>query len=143
MRQKERNKRDDAVLRAFNLKIRPDEIIYLIQEMTNRHDLSEKPDFYTSMAILLNRYKGQKRAADRMFSITTRMHCLSDLMKTGDERWNGWSKMTSDPACIVTHQAIFEATALCPLHVSQERTYFDADEFFKIDLERAESEGNA
>jgi hypothetical protein len=135
--------RDNGVIRAFGLKISPDEIIYLVEEMAKRHDQSEKPDFYTSMAIMLDRYKGQKGAADRMFSISTRMHCLSDLMETEDPRWSGWSKLTSDPACIVTHKAIFDATALCPLRIDQERTYFDPDEFFKIALKHAESEGNA
>jgi hypothetical protein len=136
-------RRDKAVIRAFNLKIAPDEILHLVEEMIKRHDQSEHVDFYTSMAIMMERYKGRKGAANRMFSISTRMHCLSDLMKKEDARWSGWSKLTNDPACVVTHKAIFDATALCPLRTDKERTYFDADEFFKIALERAESEGNA
>jgi hypothetical protein len=136
-------RRNNAVMRALNLKIRPDEITYLVEEVAKRHDQSEKPDFYTSMAILLHRYKGKKRAADRMFTISTRMHCLGELMKVEDARWSGWSKMTSDSGCVLAHQAIFEATALCPIRTDRERTYFEADEFFKLALERAVPEGNA
>jgi hypothetical protein len=100
-------------------------------------------DFYTSFAILLNRYKGKRNSSDRMFCISTRMSCLADLMKTNDPRLKGYTKSTDDPSCTVTHSAMFHAAALCTVRHSDERTRFDPDEFFEIALRQAESEGNA
>jgi hypothetical protein len=43
------------------LKIGPEEVVYLVQEMTRRHDEEEDVDFFTSIAILGERYRGQEK----------------------------------------------------------------------------------
>jgi hypothetical protein len=129
--------------KAFDMAIEPSEIIDLVEEMTELHDNSEEIDWYSSMGVLFNRYSGTEDCADRVFCISTRMSCLSDLMKSDDERLHCWAKIANDPKCIVTHSALFHATALCKLNWDEKRTWFDPDEFFNIALEQAESEGNA
>jgi hypothetical protein len=129
--------------RAIKLKIRPDEIIGLIEEMTARRDSSEPSDIYTSLAILAERYKGKRNATDRILCISTRMTCLSELMSSNDPRLRGYTKSTEDPSCTVTNAAMFHAAALCPVRVDDKRTWFDLDEFFDIALKEAGAEGSA
>jgi hypothetical protein len=96
-----------------------------------------------SLGVLLNRYAHKRNGGHRMFCIQTRMQCLGDLMKSNDPRLKGYTKDTNDPACTVTHAALFYATALCPLQIEKEHIWFDPEEFFDIALKNAESEGNA
>jgi hypothetical protein len=120
---------DDAV----RLKIEPEEIAYLVQEMARQHVLNEGTDFFTSIAILMDRYEGQEKIADRIYCITIRMRCLAGLMR--DKRMQGWKMETSDPECTFTNAAVFDSVAVCSLQKEDERFYFDADEFFRIALE--------
>lgn len=121
------------------LEINPDDVTYLAQEMARR-DHADDADFFTSIAILGQRFRGQEKSADRMFCISTRMECLSELMK--DKRMPGWTIETNDPQCTVAN-AVFHAAAVCTLRVEDDRFYFDADEFFRIALEGIEPEGHA
>jgi hypothetical protein len=123
------------------IKVEPEEIIYLVEQMQARHDKDEEVGFFASMAILGDRYRGGKDCVDRMYCIQTRMECLSALMK--DERMHGWTMETNDPKCTVTNSAIFHATALCPLLIENDRFYFNPDEFFRIALDEVEPEGYA
>jgi hypothetical protein len=122
------------------LEINPEDVTYLAQEIA-RCDRAEDADFFTLIAILGQRFRGQEKSADRMFCISTRMECLSELMK--DKRMRGWTIETNDPQCTVANAAIFYAAAICTLRVEDDRFYFDADEFFRIALEGIEPEGHA
>jgi hypothetical protein len=122
------------------LSINPDDVAYLAQEMALR-DQVEDADFFTLIAILGQRFRGQEKSADRMFCISTRMECLSELMK--DERMRGWTIETADPECTLASWAVFHAAAVCTLRVENDRFYFNADEFFSIALEGIEPEGHA
>lgn len=121
--------------------IDPEEIIYLVQEMADRHYKGQEIGFEYSVLALLEKYEGRDDIADRTYCVSTRMHCLICLM--GDKRMRGWSMETKDPECTLTNCALFHAAALCPLRLDSERYRFDADEFFRIALEKAEPEGHA
>lgn len=123
------------------LQVDPDDVAYLVQEMARRRDKAEDDDFFTSIAILSERFRGQEKSADRMFCISTRMECLLALTK--DERMRGWTMETNDPICTLANWAMFQAVAACTLQVEDDRFYFDADEFFRIALEEMEPEGHA
>jgi hypothetical protein len=125
------------------IKIEPEEIIYLVEQMQapSRGSTDNGGGFFASMAILGNRYRGEKNCVDRMFCIQTRMECLAGLMK--DDRMRGWTMETNDPKWTVTNGAIFHATALCPLLIESGRFHFNPDEFSRIALEVAEPEGRA
>ncbi len=126
---------------AGHLRIEPEEITYLVQEMARRHDEDGEADFFASFAILMGRYEGHEDAADRIYSITARMRCLAELMQ--DERMRGWTMKTEDLKCTLTNAAVFHAVALCTLQIKDERFYFEPDEFFRIALEKTEPEGCA
>jgi hypothetical protein len=122
------------------LAIDPEDVAYLVLEMARR-DQTADADFFTLIEILGERFRGRKKSADRMFCISTRMECLSELMK--DERMRGWTIETNDPECTLANWAVFHAAAVCTLQVENDRFYFDADEFFEIALEGIEPEGHA
>jgi len=123
---------------ALRLKIEPEEIAYLVQEMARQDDLAGGVDLYASIPILMDRYKGQEKVADRIYCLTIRMRCLADLMQ--DERMQGWTMEASDPECTLTNAAIFNAVALCSVWTEAERFHFDPDEFFRIAKEHVETE---
>jgi hypothetical protein len=124
-----------------SLKIDPDDVAYLAQEMAGR-DRQENIDFFTLIAILGRRFRGQEKSADRIFCISARMECLSELMMK-DERMRGWTIDIDTPQCTFAHAAVFRAAAVCTLRVDGDRFYFNADEFFNIALAEIEPEGNA
>jgi len=129
----------DSIKAIQELKIEPEEILYLMQEMTKRHDMNEQADWYTSIAILAERYPSDP---DRTFCISERMRCLLPLMK--DARMRGWSfESWDDPECTMTNEAVFRAIAKCPLRGGSERMRFDSDEFFQIVLEDSKPDANA
>jgi hypothetical protein len=115
---------------AVRLKIEPEEIAYLVHEMARQHRLNGGTDFYTAIPILMNRYRGQDKIADRIYCITIRMRCLAELMR--DERMHGWRMEASDPEGTLTNAAVFSAVALCSVRTEDERCYFDPGEFFRI-----------
>jgi hypothetical protein len=121
------------------LEINPEDVVYLAQEMARR-DQPEEADFFTLIEILGERFRGQEKSADRMFCISTRMECLSELMK--DERMRGWT-IEMNTRCTLANWAVFHAAAVCTLQVQDDRFYFDAEEFFRIALEEIEPEGHA
>lgn len=121
------------------LEINPEDVAYLAVEMARR-DHPEDVDFFTLIAILGERFRGQEKSADRMFCISTRMECLSELMR--DERMRGWIVETNT-RCTIANWAVFHAAAVCTLQVQDDRFYFDAEEFFKIALAELEPVGHA
>ncbi|MFZ1008542.1 MAG: hypothetical protein WAN65_16995 [Candidatus Sulfotelmatobacter sp.] len=125
----------------YTTKVRPEEILYVVNKMTQLHEEGEKPDFMTTMCILSDHYKGRKTAVDKIFVITERLQCLAGLIKQNDERMRGWTMEAVEPDCMITNTAVFTATALCRLKREQDHSYFDADEFFDICLREIESEG--
>jgi hypothetical protein len=121
-----------------DLLIEPHEILYLVREMTAQHKAGGEIDWYSSVGILMGKYG---KDVDRVFCITERMSCLAPLMK--DPRMRGWKFQDIDPDCVITSDAIFKATAICPLRANCEHCWFDVEEFFKIVLEQTDAGGRA
>ena len=110
--------------------IEPDDITYLVEEMTKRREAGDEVNFFTQIGILADRYGAQ---SPKPFAITERMQCLIKLMEA-DDRMRGWTMDGVDPGCKLTHVAVFKATARTPLHFVNEQFQFDRDEFFQIAL---------
>jgi hypothetical protein len=122
----------------FLMRVEPEEIIYLVEELAKLHEEGRESNWYSQVAILLDRYPKQ---ASRAHCIMQRMHCLAALAK--DDRMRGWSMATDDPKCALTHEARFRATAKARLYPQATNVRFDADEFFALVLDETPSEGNA
>jgi len=127
-----------SVEEAINTKIEPEEIIYLVKEMTRLRDEGHEPNWYTSIGILAERYRNER---GKPFCITERMECLAEMMK--DPRMRGWSLDGPQEGCMITSEAVFTATAKCTLQANEKQFWFDADEFFNIALMSTPSEGSA
>jgi hypothetical protein len=124
--------------------VKPDEILSIVNDMARLHEEGEKPDFYTAMFMLTDRYRGEQDAVDKVFIISERLRCLAELSKKKDDRMGGWTMEAVEPDCMITNTAVFAATALCPLTKGEnDRCYFDADQFFDIVLRESDSEGKA
>ncbi|HEX3747614.1 MAG TPA: hypothetical protein VHW09_26950 [Bryobacteraceae bacterium] len=122
----------------INMKIEPDEIVSLVQEMAKRHD-EGKPTGWEAGAIILARlYPGRPA---RAHCISERMQCLAEMAK--DVRMRGWSFEGPEDGCLITNEAVFRGAALCPMRAGQNRVRFDPDEFFAIVLAETPSEGKA
>jgi hypothetical protein len=126
--------------KIYATKIKPEEILYVVKEMTRLRQEGGEPDWYSMIFILSKRYK---RKSDKMFCISERIGCLREMLK--DERMRGWSMQTVDKDCLLTNGAVFRGVALCPLKRGEDRkrAYFDPDEFFNIVLQETQSEGRA
>jgi hypothetical protein len=118
------------------LTIEPDEILYLVQEMTRRAREGDSVDWHTSIGVLADKYPGDP---DRVFCISERIRCLVDMMS--DPRMVAWTKKAPDLEYTLTKAPVFKATAKCPLIRGDKRFKFDPDVFFRIILEEAEAEG--
>jgi hypothetical protein len=70
----------------YSTRVKPEEILYIVTNMTRLHEEGKKPDFFTAMCILSDRYRGRKNAIAKTFVITERLNCLSNLIKRNDER---------------------------------------------------------
>ncbi|HKV77124.1 MAG TPA: hypothetical protein VJP02_03240 [Candidatus Sulfotelmatobacter sp.] len=128
----------------YATKVKPEEILYVVTNMTRLHEEGKKPNFCTAALILTDHYKGKRNAVEKVFVITERLQCLATLVKKNDERMRGWTMEAVDPDCMITNTAVFAATALCPLRDGEnDRPNFDPDEFFQIVLRESESEGKA
>jgi hypothetical protein len=131
-----------AIARTTNdlqaIKVEPEEILYLVQEMNELRKEGHEIDFYMTVAVLHNRYGDDHM---RMHCLSTRMHCLSVLMK--DPRMRGWSMQAIEAECVLTNEAVFHATAKCALLGDDRTCYFSADEFFEVVLKETGSEGTA
>jgi hypothetical protein len=124
--------------------VKLEELLYLLKKMTRLQDGGEKPCFESAAFILSERYRGKKNAVGKTFAIMERMNALAKLMRINDERMRGWTMETTEPECLLTNDAVFKATAICPLRKdSEQRMSFDVDEFFEIVLKEADSEGRA
>jgi hypothetical protein len=119
------------------------EILYVVKKMTRLHESGEKPDFESATFIIADRYRGKRDAVAKTFAIMERMLCLSKLMERKDERMRGWTIDAIEEGCMLTNEAVFTATALCPLKKNGERICFEPDDFFEIVLRESESEGRA
>ena len=135
----------DGMDRIYATKVKPKEILSLVQEMTRLHDEGEKPDFYSAVFILSQRNKRGKISTrvNKTFAITERMLCLARLIEKKDERMRGWTMDTIEEGCMLTNTAVFTATALCSIKRVDNQTSFDADEFFDIVLRECEAEGKS
>lgn len=123
-----------------DLKIAPEEIIYLVEEMAHRHEEKQagEVDWYTAMAITGEKYKDDHQ---RCFCIMERMRCFLPMLE--DARMRGWTMRGREEGCLFTNEAIFRAVARCPLKADSRRMWFDNDEFFGVALSEAESQGTA
>ena len=127
------------VEKAMGLKIKPSDIKFLVSEMAKLHDTDALKGFEAQVFILLKRHG--KKKTDKIFAIVERMRCLLALME--DERMRGWTLEGLEPGCILTHEAVFDATASCRLRDKDGHFAFDPDEFFELALKYREAEGNA
>ena len=118
-----------------------EDILYLVQEMARRHEESDDDDIglETATIIMIARYPGQ---IEKVHAIMERMRLLPEMMK--EPRMKGWSMDKRDD-CVLTSEAVFRAVAKCPVRYDREadRTYFDADEFFRVVLDETPTEGTA
>jgi len=122
----------------YALTIQPEEIIYLVQEMSKLHNEGVKTDWYSSVGILAERHKGDR---SRAVCISQRMMCLAKVME--DDRMRAWTKKPEGKEYILTNQAAFIAAAKCPLRYENEELFFDPEEFFQIALAESPAEGEA
>ena len=73
-------------------------------------------------------------------AIMERMQALIPMLK--DKRAKVWSFEGIEPGCTITHEAIFRAVALAPLHSTNGRKLkFQREEFFKVVLEQTDCIG--
>jgi hypothetical protein len=128
----------DVMLRAKDIVVDPEDIIFLVREMTTLREEGHEIDWTTSLFVLRDLYEND---VNRIFCVSERMRCLTELMK--DPRMRGWTIEDRDPACVITNGAVFHAVAKCLLQMDENRIWFDADEFFRIVLEECEPEGTA
>jgi hypothetical protein len=120
------------------LKIEPEEILYLVKATAARHDEGAPVDWYSAVNILAERHKGD---AEKVSCVMKRVECLIPMTK--DPRMGGWSMETLDQDCLMTNDSVFHAVARCPLRATARKIWFDADEFFDLVLTEAESGGSA
>ena len=118
-----------------------EDILYLVQEMARRHEESDNEDIgmETAAIIMIARYPGQ---VQKVHTIMERMRLVPEMMK--DPRMRGWTIDKHDD-CVLTSEAVFRAVAKCPVRYDRttDRSYFDADEFFRIVLDETPSGGTA
>src|SRR5271156_1291664 len=119
--------------------IDPADIILLVSQMAKLKDEGREPDWYSQIGILADRFP---RGSQKPLVIMERVQALIPMLK--DKRAKGWSFEGVEPGCTITHEAMFRAAALAPLHCRDGRKLkFEPDEFFKIALEQTESNGPA
>ena len=126
------------VQRLLKTKIKPEEIIALVQEMTRQHEEGREADWESSVITLVRQHPGQPK---KVHCISERMRCLFEMSR--DARMRGWTIEGPEPGCLLTSEAIFRAAALCPLRAKGDEVQFDADEFFGIALGETPSEGRS
>ena len=120
---------------AVQLVIEPEEILWLVGEMTARARRGERPDWSPSIAALAGTYRGDP---DRVYCISVRIRCLVDMMR--DARMAAWVRAAPEVDYSLTKEPVFRATAWCPLILEEKRYRFDPDIFFRTVLEEAEAE---
>ena len=130
----------------YATKVKPEEILYVVTNMARLHEEGRNPGFEAAMFIVVDRYKKSKNREEKSLAIIERLQCLAQLIKKNDERLRGWTMDGIEEGCLLTNQAVFTATALCPMKRGtgdSDRYYFEPDEFFDICLRESESEGEA
>jgi hypothetical protein len=126
----------------YATKVKPQEILDVVTSMAHLHEEGKNPDFYTAMFLVTDQHKGKKNATEKSFVIIERLQCLSRLIQKKDSRMRGWTMDGIEEGCSLTNEAVFTATALCPMKRNgDERTYFHSDEFFDIVLRECEPQG--
>jgi len=133
----------EGMKRVYTTKVNPEEILYVVLNMTRLHEQGKNPGYENAMFILTDRYKKRRNAAQKCFVIMQRIHCLLRILESKDDRMRSWTVDAADPDCMLTDQAVFTATALCPMRRQNGRAYFHPDEFFDIVLRESEPEGKA
>jgi hypothetical protein len=128
----------ESIREIQRMEIAPEEIVYLVEEMAKVHQERGSATFYTSVAILAERYRNEP---GRSFCVIERMRCLAALSSYG--RMKGWTIEGTEKCCIHTQEPVFRAVAKCPLKADAKRVWFDPDEFFQIVLAETDSEGSA
>ena len=109
-----------------SLIIEPEEIRFVVRELTKHRTSSHDGDWFTAMAILVQRYPGDLK---RSCCISDRMECAVPLLN--DRRMQGVAPDARNTSGS-SSQALFHAVAKCPLRTDGRRVWFDADEFFAI-----------
>jgi hypothetical protein len=131
-----------AIIREIQaMQVMPEEITYFVQQLAQQQQdrVAGDADFYTVVAMLAERYQGADQ--HRSFCVMERMRCLVHLMS--DERMRGWTVKSIDEDRLFTNEAIFRATAKCPLHADATQVWFDADEFFQVALSETQPQARA
>lgn len=127
----------EVVAEIIAEQIDPADIIHLVSQMAKLRDEGREPNWYSQIGILADRFP---RGSQKPLAITERMKALIPMLK--DKRARGWSFEGVEPGCTITHEAMFRAAALAPLHCPDGRKLkFKPNEFFKIALEQTESSG--
>lgn len=109
-----------------SLVIDPEEIRFIVRELTKEQNSSREAEWYALMTILVQRYPGDLQ---RSCCISDRMECAVPLMK--DRRMKEIAPDLKDTSRSTT-QALFHAVAKCPLRTDGKRVWFDPDEFFAL-----------
>lgn len=127
----------------YTTKVKAEEILYVVTNMSRLHEDEKNPNFYTAMFIVTDHYKGKKNAVEKSFVIIERLQCLTRLIEKKDARMRGWTMEGVEEGCLLTNEAVFTATALCPMKKKEDERWmnFDPDEFFDIVLRESESQG--
>jgi hypothetical protein len=127
----------EVVAEIIAEKIDPADIFHLVSQMAKLRDEGREPNWYSQIGILAERFP---RGSQKPLAIMERMQALIPTLK--DRRAKGWSFDGVEPGCTITHEAIFRAAALAPLHWPNGRKLkFKREEFFRIVLEQTESTG--
>lgn len=127
----------DLVTEIMTEEIDSADILHLVSEMAKLRDDGEEPSWFSQVGILADRFPHGSR---KPVAIMERMQALIPMLK--DKRARGWSFEGTEPGCTITHEAMFKAAALAPLHCPNGRKLkFQRREFFKVVLEQTESTG--
>lgn len=127
----------EVVAEIIGEKIDPADIIHLVSEMAKLRDEGAEPNWYSQIGILAERFP---RGSRKPLAITERMQALIPMLK--DKRAKGWSFEGIEPGCTITHEAMFRAAALAPLHCPDgKKLKFKREEFFNVVLEQTEASG--
>jgi hypothetical protein len=117
--------------------IDPADILHLVSEMARLRQAGREPTWYSQIGILAERFPHGSR---KPLAIMERMQALIPMLK--DKRAKGWSLDGIESGCTITHEAMFRAAALAPLHCPEGRKFkFKRSEFFSIVLQQTEITG--
>jgi hypothetical protein len=120
-----------------NTRIRPEEIIHLVDEVSRRSEAGYEVSWIMQIAIMAEKFPG-----DLSKGVVIMQHLQCMIALVDDPRMKGWSfEPKEEPGCLLAREAVFRATALAPIHITNEQAHFDADEFFALALSETPSQG--